>query len=75
MKRDDSVVPPISKARKELLSKYAAAAGFLYGAIGMTAFVNVFNHNEGEKEAEKIDEREASFALKRLSPQRKKRYL
>jgi hypothetical protein len=55
--------PRISKARKELLSKYATAAGFLYGVISIPEFVDVFNHYEDEK----TDAREVSPTLKQLS--------
>jgi hypothetical protein len=61
--RDKRVVPRISKNRKELLSKYATAAGFLYGVISISEFVEVFNHYEDEK----ADAREIHLALKRLS--------
>jgi hypothetical protein len=55
--------PRISKARKELLSKYATAAGFLYGVISIPEFVDVFNHYEDEK----TDAREVSLTLEPLS--------
>jgi hypothetical protein len=61
--RDKRVVPRISKNRKELLSKYATAAGFLYGVISIPEFVGVFNHYEDEK----TNSREINLALKRLS--------
>jgi hypothetical protein len=63
IKRNNSIVPRISKARKESLSKYATAAGFLYGVISISEFVNVFNHYEDEK----TDAREVNLALMRLS--------
>jgi hypothetical protein len=62
-KRNKSVIPRISGARKELLSNYATAAGFLYGVISISEFVNVFNHYEDEK----TDAREVHIALERLS--------
>jgi hypothetical protein len=62
-RRDKSAVPRISRSRKESLSKYATAAGFLYGVMSVSEFVDVFNHYEDEK----TDAREVSLALKRLS--------
>jgi hypothetical protein len=56
-------VPRISRTRKELLSKYATAAGFLYGVISVPEFADVFNHYEDEK----TDAGEVSLALERLS--------
>ena len=58
-----STTKRISKARKELLSKYATAAGFLYGVIGIYEFVEVFNFFEGEK----TDAHEINLALERLA--------
>lgn len=53
----------ISRGRKELIAKYAAAAVFLYGVISVDEFVSVFNHYE---EAHTTSE-EALLALKRLA--------
>jgi hypothetical protein len=53
----------IGKARKELLAKYATAAGFLYGVISVSEFVDLFNHYEDEK----TTELETSLALERLA--------
>jgi hypothetical protein len=58
-----SPVPRIGRARKELLSKYATAAGFLYGVISISEFADVFNHYEDEK----TDAREVCLALERFS--------
>jgi len=51
-----------NRARKELLSKYATAAGFLYGVIGIPEFVEVFNFYEDNK----TDEKEVSSTLSQL---------
>jgi hypothetical protein len=61
--RDKSAVPRISGSRKELLSKYATAAGFLYGVLSIPEFAYVFNYYEDEK----TDAREVNLALGRLS--------
>jgi hypothetical protein len=53
----------ISKARKELLSQYATAAGFLYGVIGIAEFVDVFNHYEEDK----TTKQEVCLALERFA--------
>jgi len=53
----------IPKARRELLSRYASAAGFLYGVIGVLEFVEVFNHYEDAKTTES----EVCQALEKLS--------
>jgi hypothetical protein len=53
----------ISRERKELLSKYATAAGFLYGVMSVSEFVDVFNQYEDAK----TDENEAVLALQRLA--------
>lgn len=53
----------ISKARKELLAKYATAACLLYGVISVTEFVNVFNHYENEK----TSTQETALALERFA--------
>ena len=53
----------ISRARKELLAKYATAAGFLYGVIRVADFVEIFNHYEDEKS----DANEVVLALSRLA--------
>jgi hypothetical protein len=61
--RGKAAIPRISGARKRLLSKYATAAGFLYGVISVSEFVEVFNHYEDEK----TDAGEVGLALERLS--------
>jgi arsenate reductase len=53
----------ISKERKELLSRYATAAGFLYGVISADEFVEVFNYYEGSH----TTRGEVITTLKRLS--------
>jgi hypothetical protein len=53
----------IGKERKELLSRYATAAGFLYGVISADEFVEVFNHYEYSHTTQD----EAITILKRLS--------
>jgi hypothetical protein len=53
----------ISAARKELLAKYADAAGCLYGALSVSEFVDVFNNYESEK----TNEQEAILALQRYA--------
>ena len=53
----------IRRERKELISKYATAAVFLYGVISVDEFVSVFNYyEEGHTTSE-----EALLALKRLA--------
>jgi hypothetical protein len=56
-------VPRINRTRKELLSGYATAAGFLYGVISIPEFADVFNHYEDDK----TDAGEVILALKWLS--------
>lgn len=53
----------ISRARKELIAKYATAACFLYGIIDIPEFVKVFNHYEEEK----TTAQEIRLALERLA--------
>ena len=53
----------ISRVRKELLAKYATAAGFLYGIIGVADFVDVFNHYEDDK----TTAQETCLALERFA--------
>jgi len=55
--------PRISRERKNLISRYATAAGFLYGLISVSDFVGVFNHYEDDK----TDEQEAIWILGRLA--------
>jgi len=53
----------ISKPRKELLVKYANAAGCLYGVLSISEFIDVFNHYENDK----TSTQEAALALKRYA--------
>ena len=61
--QDKTNIKRISRRRKELLSLYATAAGFLYGVIGISDFVDVFNNYEEEKTSQE----EVILALKRLA--------
>ena len=53
----------IPKARRELLSQYATAAGFLYGILSVSEFVEVFNHYEDDSTSES----EVCAALEKLA--------